>query len=52
MLSAWCIDSDGFGRGLGGLFDDLLTVNLSSDAEEDEFRKRMQRRKKNRGRSM
>lgn len=35
-------DSDG----IGGLFDDLLTPNPANDAEEDEFRKRMQRKKK------
>lgn len=40
------IDSESYGSGLGGLFDDLLTPNPVNDAEEDEFRRRMQRKKK------
>lgn len=39
-------DSESYGSGLGGLFDDLLTSNPANDAEEDEFRRRMQRKKK------
>lgn len=39
-------DSESYGSGLGGLFDDLLTPNPTNDAEEDEFRRRMQRKKK------
>ena len=39
-------DSDSFGGGLGGLFDDLLNTNPTNNAEEDEFRRRMQRKKK------
>lgn len=39
-------DSESYGSGLGGLFDDLLTPNPANDAEEDEFRRRMQRKKK------
>lgn len=40
------VSTDSDGIGLGGLFDDLLTPNPANDAEEDEFRKRMQRKKK------
>lgn len=39
-------DSGDFSIGLGGLFDDLLTPNPANDAEEDEFRRQMQRKKK------
>lgn len=39
-------DAGNFSTSLGGLFDDLLTPNPTSDAEEDEFRRRMQRKKK------
>lgn len=39
-------DSENYGSGLGGLFDDLLTSNPANDTEEDEFRRRMQRKKK------
>ena len=40
-------DSESYGSGLGGLFDDLPTPNPVNDAEEAEFRRRMQRKKKN-----
>lgn len=39
-------DSGDLGTGLGGLFDDLLNTNPANDAEEDEFRRRMQRKKR------
>ena len=39
-------NSESYGSGLGGLFDDLFTFNPANDAEEDEFRRRMQRKKK------
>ena len=39
-------DSSDFGTGLGGLFSDLLDTNPANDAEEDEFRRRMQRKKR------
>lgn len=39
-------DSESYGSGLGELFDDILTPNPANDAEEDEFRRRMQRKKK------
>ena len=39
-------NSDDFSSGLGGLFDDMLTPNPANDAEEDEFRRRMQRKKR------
>lgn len=40
------IPTDSGSFGLGGLFDDLLNTNPINDAEEDEFRRRMQRKKK------
>lgn len=47
------VNSDSFGSGLGGLFDDLLTSNLANDPEEEAFRRQMQRKKKkSKGRSM
>lgn len=39
-------DSGGLLSGVGGLFDNLLSTNLANDPEEDEFRKRIQRKKK------
>lgn len=39
-------DSGDFGTGLGGLFSDLLDTNPIDNAEEDEFRKQMQRKKR------
>lgn len=38
--------SEGFDRGISGLFDDLLNPNPANDSEEDGFRRRMQRKKK------
>ncbi|MEG0692932.1 MAG: hypothetical protein RR444_07605, partial [Oscillospiraceae bacterium] len=39
-------DSGDFSTGLGGLFDDLLNTNPANDTEENEFRRRMQRKKR------
>ena len=40
------IDSSDFDTGLGGLFSDLLDTNPTYDAQEDEFRRLMQRKKR------